>query len=201
MIINHESTISGYNINVQDQFELIRQQPGFSELALQAWTMADRAEAKLQEAKAEFEAALKALNRAEEASQTYRAHREKMLELGERLSFPRELVEDFCRHELSRSKEDADPEGAKKRRLPNSELMIFVAEMIAQKNRPVNLEEILEAIAEHGILLPGAAPEKNMLAYLSRSPLIRSVKRGWYDYDPLLLEAARRQMKGTQGHE
>lgn len=186
---------------MQDDFELLKQQPGFPELASQAWDLAGKALDRAKEARAEFEAAAKALHRAEEALRTCDSSLEKMFEIGERLGYPRELVEAYCRHEATKAKERAGPEGSNKRRLPNTELMILVAELIAEKGRPTTLEEILETLDGMDILLPGKAPEKNMLAYLSRSPLIRSVKRGWYDYDPALLDAAKRQVKGAQSHE
>lgn len=180
---------------MQDQFEHIKQEPGFPELVTQAWELAEIARGKVEEAKAEYESALKTLHRYEEGLNSAVLTLDRILDLGERLGFPRDLVEAFCRQEITRSKEQASPDSSTKRRLPNAELMILVAEIIAEKNRPVTLVEILEGLEALDVLLPGRAPEKNLLAYISRSPLIKSVKRGWYDYDPLLLDAAKRQVR------
>jgi hypothetical protein len=38
-----------------------------------------------------------------------------------------------------------------------------------------------------------------MLAYLSRSPIIKSPKKGWYFYDPELLEVAEQKVRETGG--
>ncbi|MNY51641.1 hypothetical protein D3C86_1872480 [compost metagenome] len=77
--------------------------------------------------------------------------------------------------------------------------MVLIGQAIRRTGHPMNIDQILAALEEEDIHLPGKDPRKNLLAYLSRSPIIRSTKKGWYTFNPNVLDAAERQVEAAKG--
>ena len=86
------------------------------------------------------------------------------------------------------------PEAFGKRRVSNAELMVIIARAIRQAGTPLDLEEIMRELEAQRIFLPGKDPRSNLLAYISRSPLVKTVKKGLYTFVPELLVAAENKL-------
>lgn len=186
---------------MSDEFTRIKEEPGLSDLILPVRAQHDRAYQDLREAKAAFELARKTLERAEAAFDLEVLKLDQVMRFAMRLGYSREELDHFCDRELATVQKQQVTEIAKKRTYGNTELMIKVAELLANAGEPLTLAEIMGHLDQMGIHLPGKAPERNLTAYLSRSPLITSVRRGWYYYDEQLLKATRRRMEGENGDD
>lgn len=154
----------------------------------------------LQSARADLQAALKQAEEARTRAEYLTAQYENLRHMAEPLGYTPEQVDAFCMAEWQRRVHEASlpPEALGKRRVSNYELMVLVGQAIRNSGHPLNIDQIMAALEQEDIYLPGKEPRKNLLAYLSRSPIIRSTKKGWYTFDPSLLEAAERQVEASR---
>lgn len=154
---------------------------------------------KMRQAQGAHEAAVRQAKTAKERFDFHQSQFGSLLLMAETQNLTRDDVERFCREMLERKMHEASlpPEAFGMRRVSNNELMLIIGRSIRRAGRPLDIEEILTAIESEKVYLPGKEPRKNLLAYISRSPLIITVKRGLYGYDPELLAVAEKEASGT----
>lgn len=111
------------------------------------------------------------------------------VEIAVGLGFKREDVEKAVEIEVGATQATPDVQY----RVSNRALMLHIAEIIEDVGHPLTMREILEGLDQKGVKLPGLEPRRNLLAYISRSPLVKSITKGVYDFDRDLLRVMRSQ--------
>ena len=155
------------------------------------------------DARVTYERAMKEAEAAKAKLDLTTSQFENLLTLASTNGLSRAAVEEYCQAAHTRKVQEASlpPEYFGKRRVRNLELMVVIARAIKAAGAPLGIDDILDVIERERIFLPGKEPRANLLAYISRSPLIQTVKRGLYNYNPELLAAAELELSEEHGQQ
>ncbi|MPZ68457.1 MAG: hypothetical protein GEU71_02905 [Actinobacteria bacterium] len=81
----------------------------------------------------------------------------------------------------TRNRSDSSATGLGRPRSPESaELSRAILEVLGDHSGPVTLKELMEALVERGVQLPGQGKAANLIAHMNRMSEIERVKRGLY---------------------
>lgn len=146
------------------------------------------------------ENARRQMEAAAERESVHKAQFGQLVGLAAPLGITPEQVEDFCLHAIAEKRFLASqpPEERGLKRVPNAELMVMVGKTIRAAGTALDVDEIVRALIQEKVYMPGKDPRKNLLAYLSRCPFIVSPRRGLYWYNAALLEAAEASLASEQ---
>jgi hypothetical protein len=118
--------------------------------------------------------------------------------LGQLLHVRRGVSEgDSSRRKATSWSADATPRG------PNPAVTAAIAELEAA-GRPLHISELMQALQDKGVRIPGSGRQANLIAHLTRNPQVVRPSRGMYGLaawglseKPRLKKANRRRVRGT----